>query len=167
MISNFVLRPVPSLLSPPRSRRSFSDTVVMPYVLSARCCGHFSGRRHLSATVNTHEGCVHAHLSIQFVPKPARPPVRSPAHHHCPYRLRSRSSLISHGSAARLVCGPFDPPAFRSGDLANPRETGCESDLSLRNFFEGRKIDRYIADDVLLKTFQLHLFKKLRIVYSD
>lgn len=110
---------------------------------------------------------VHAHLSIQFVPKPAR----SPAHHHCPYRLWSRLSLISHGSAARLVCGPFDPPAFRSGDLANPRETGCEYEsdlsLSLRSLFGGRKIDRYFADDVLLKALKFHLLKKLRIVYSD
>jgi len=46
---------------------------------------------------------VRAHLSIQFVPKSARPPTRSPAHYHHPCRLWSRLSLISRESAARLV----------------------------------------------------------------
>ena len=106
-----------------------------------------------------------AHLSIQtiqFVLKSAR----SLAHHY-PCRLRSRLSLISRESAARLVCGPFDPPAFCDGDLVSFHMRQVESTkMKLGSLQRKKNRALYCRYCVLLKAFQI-LFKKLRFMMMN
>lgn len=97
--------------------------VVMPYILSALYCGHFSSR------TPSFRDPVHARRVHRARPRASFHPVcaRSPPSSALPRsvcRSWSRLSLISREATARLVCGSFEAPVFRSGDFASARETG-------------------------------------------